>query len=120
MNKKILFDEITKIITIIKPPINNEIIINVKRDFYSIGKEEWVAKEHLRKFLFPFYACGGNSLPNSKTLDTTFFISADWKIRPFEADHRLIIYGDIYSYDGSDFFLNTLGNFNVHISILRQ
>jgi len=116
MGAKVTFNEITKIIEITQAPdANDEIFIDVKEDLYSDGKEDWVANENLRKFYFPVEAVGGNPLPGEKALGTTFFLASDWKIRPYNASHRLIINGNLYSEDGSDFFLDTVGTYTVRI-----
>ena len=116
MGEKVTFNELTKIIEIDEAPdVNNEIFIDVKTDLYSDGKEDWVANENLRKFIFPVQAVGGNPLPGAKNLGTTFFLNSDWKIRPYDADHRLIIDGNLYAEDGSDPFLDTISNYTVRI-----
>lgn len=120
MSEKVIFNEIEKRIIITTPPVDGEIFINVKEDLYSDGKKDWVVNENLRKFIFPINSFGGNSLPGVSSLEPIFVINTDWKIKPYEANHRLIIYGNFYSYDGSDPFLDTIGNYNVHISILRS
>lgn len=116
MGEKVTFNELTKIIEIIEAPdVNGEVFIDVKIDLYSDGKEDWVANENLRKFQFPIIAVGGNPLPGSKALGSTFFISSDWKIRPYNTSHRLIINGNLYSEDGEDPFLDTIGTYTVRI-----
>lgn len=54
-------------------------------------------------------------LPGEKALGSTFFLNSDWKIRPYNASHRLIINGNFYSADGTDPFLDPLGTFTVRI-----
>lgn len=116
MGQKVTFDEITKTINITQAPDGDgETLIDVKQDLYSDGKEDWVANENLRKFEFPIYAVGGNPLPGAKALGSTFFIAADWKIRPYDADHRMTIDGNLYATDGSDPFLDTIGAYTVRI-----
>jgi hypothetical protein len=116
MGEKVTFNELTKIIEIDEAPdVNNEIFIDVKTDLYSDGKEDWVANENLRKFQFPIEAVGGNPLPGEKALGATFFLASDWKIRPYNSSHRLIINGNLYSEDGTDPFLDTIGTHTVRI-----
>ena len=116
MGQKVTFDEINKIIDITQAPDGDgEIFIDVKQDLYSDGKEDWVVTETLRKFIFPIVAVGGNPLPGSKELGSTFFLAADWKIKPYSANHRLTINGNLYSADGSDPFLDPDGSFTVRI-----
>lgn len=116
MGEKVTFNSVTKRITVTEAPdVNDEIYIDVKTDLYSDGKEDWVASEALRKVTFPISAVGGNPLPGSKELGSTFFIRSDWKICPYEASHRLVINGNFYSQDGEDPFLDTVGTYTVRI-----
>ncbi len=115
MGAKVSFDETTKIITVTVAPVGGEILLDVKTDLYSDGKEDWVLNENLRKFRFPIESVGGNPLPGAQELGATFFLAADWKIRPYEASHKIIIDGNLYSEDGSDPFLDTLGPYTVRI-----
>lgn len=115
MSAKVTFNELEKIILISATPVNGEIYIDVKEDLYSSGKKDWVINENLRKFIFPIVSVGGNELPGSKALGATFFLASNWKIRPYEANHKLIINGNLYSDDGSDPFLNTIGTYTVRI-----
>lgn len=116
MGEKVTFNEITKVIEIDEAPdVNGDVLINVKSDLYSDGKEDWVANENLRKFYFPIEAEGGRPLPGEKDLGSSFFLASDWKIQPYDANHRLIIDGNLYSVDGSDPFIDTVSNYPVRI-----
>lgn len=116
MGAKVTFNELIKVIEIDEAPDGNgDILIDVKTDLYSDGKEDWVVNENLRKFIFPIEAIGGNPLPGAKNLGTTFFLDSNWKIRPYNTDHRLIIDGNLYSSDGSDPFLDTIDDYTVRI-----
>jgi hypothetical protein len=116
MGEKVNFNELTKIITITEAPdVNGDIFIDVKTDLYSDGKEDWVSNENLRKFQFPISAVGGNPLPGEKALGSTFFLASDWKIKPYSANHRLTINGNLYAEDGSDAFLDPDGSYTVRI-----
>ena len=95
--------------------MNGDILIDVKGDLYSDGKEDWVVTESLRRVEFPIRSVGGDPLPGSQELGATFFLRPDWKIKPYEASHRLTINGNMYSEDGSDFMLDTDGTFTVRV-----
>jgi len=116
MGAKANFNEITKTIEItLSPDGNGDILIDVKADLYSDGKEDWVVNENLRKFYFPISVTGGKSLPGEKDLGSTFFLASDWKIRPYNASHRMIVDGNLYSDDGSDPFLDSIDPYTVRI-----
>ena len=118
MGAKVSFNSVTRRITItLAPDGDNEIYIDVKTDLYSAGKKDWVATESLRRVKYPIRSVAGdNILPDgSKALGSTYFIRSDWKIEPYEANHKLTVNGNFYSDDGSDPFLDTVGSYTVRI-----
>lgn len=116
MGAKVTFDPLTRIITVTQAPdVNGDIFLDVKVDLYSDGKEDWVANENLRRLAFPVVSVGGNPLPGAKSLGATFFLASDWKIKPYEASHRLTVNGNLYSVDGGDPFIDTVGTYTVRI-----
>jgi len=116
LGAKATFDSVTRIITIIEPPDGNgEILINVKQDLYSDGKEDWRSSEALRRVRFPLRAAGGDALPGAIDSGTTFFLRSDWRILPYNADHKLIVEGDLFREDGGALFLPTADPHTVQI-----
>lgn len=113
------FDSITRTIFITEVPVleNGEYVIdlNIKRDIYSFGKEQWHSTESLRRLAFPIRPVGGDSRPSGNPLGSTFFLASDWKIAPYEADHRLRVLGNFYAEDGTSVFKRTVGAFNVFV-----
>lgn len=115
MGAKATFDPLTRIIALTESPdANGDVVFDVAVDLYSDGKEDWVAEEDLRRLRFPVRSVGGDPKPGGY-LGSTFFLASDWKIRPYDADHRLIVVGNLYSEDASDPFLDTLGDYTVRI-----
>jgi hypothetical protein len=115
MGSKATFDPLTRIITLTEAPDSNgDVLLDIKVDLYSDGKEDWVADESLRRLIFPLSAVGGNPIPGG-ALGSSFFIRADWKIRPYNADHRLLVEGNLYAADESDPFLETEGDYTVKV-----
>lgn len=113
------FNHVTKHIEITKTPVLEGsawvIDIDFKVDVYSEGKEDWKVNTDLQKFVFPVSSVGGEPLPGSKKLGSTFFIAPDWKIKPYEGDHTLRINGNIYSEDGQSPYVGTTGTYNVMV-----
>ena len=60
-------------------------------------------------------AVGGNPLPGSKSLGSTFFLANDWKIKPYEANHVFRVDGNLYAPDGTSPFIQTDGVFNIFL-----
>lgn len=115
MGQKVTFDPINKIIQVHIAPVSGEIGLDVKVDLYSDMKEDWEADPSLFKYRLPITSVGGNPLPGSKALGSTFFLQPPWKIRPYEADHRFLVNGNLYSTDGTSPYTTTVGTFNVII-----
>lgn len=116
MAEKVTFDPINRIIQITQAPdINDQVVIDINKHIYSDGKEDWISNDSLRKLKFPISVVGGDPITDAKKLGATFFINYGWKIRPYDADHTLIIEGNVYSDDGSSPFIQTAGSYNVSI-----
>ena len=61
---------------------------------------------------------GGNALGGGVLLGAYYFLTNGWKIRPQEADHTLIVEGNLFPVpDTAGLFVNTLGQFNVIIAL---
>ena len=77
---------------------------------------DWVALSDNSKYLPAFRTVGGDSISSTKELGITFFMINDWKIRPYEGNHRLLVEGNVYTDPyGSSIFVPTLGNYNIVI-----
>lgn len=87
------------------------------KDMYSRWKE-WVATSNNSKYLPAMSVLGGDPLPGGRYLGTTYFLENGWKVRPYEGNHTLSISGNIYSRDGTDPFVNTIGSYNVRIMLV--
>lgn len=80
---------------------------------YSRWKE-WVQTGDNAKYAQAFYGLGGDPLGGGKFIASYFFLMNGWRIRPMEANHTLIIDGNVGVYGGGDQpVVPTLGNFNV-------
>jgi len=101
MGAKVTFDPTTYEIQVTLAPSSGIITLDFRRDIYSDGKEDWRVIDALSKHAFPIRAVGGDPLPGSLALDPTFFISAPWRILPYDADHELIVVGNVYREDGA-------------------
>ncbi len=119
MANNIDYDTITRTIFVTTPPtlVDGEWVVDldVKIDFYSDAKEDWLLEDRLNKLKFPFRSVGGDELPGSKSLGATYFLDSDWKIKPYEASHVFKINGNLYSEDGTSPFQPTVGDYNIMI-----
>ena len=108
---KVVFDGDRELI-IANPGVKS---LDVRSDLYSEWKR-WFATSDNSKFSKAFNVIGGNKLPDDQ-LGLTYFLLGNWKIRPYEGDHRLRIKGNLYKEDKSDPIADTIGNFKVTISM---
>jgi len=61
---------------------------------------------------------GADSISETKRLGSTFFLINGWRIRPQEANHRLIVIGNLYTDPAGDSpFVSTVGSFNIVIEM---
>lgn len=87
-------------------------------EIYSRWKE-WTTSGTNLKFEPAFQnSVGGNALGGGVLLGAYYFLTNGWKIRPQEADHTLIVEGNLFPVpDTAGLFVNTLGSFNVIIAL---
>jgi hypothetical protein len=69
------------------------------------------------QYLPAFNVIGGETISYGTAIGRTFFLINGWKIRTWEGDHRLTVYGNLFTSDGSSPFVPTLGNYNVTIEM---
>lgn len=96
------FDGNTKIIS-----LNTGITLFTITDLYSDWKR-WVATSDNAKFQPAFRYVGGDPTIPGQSLGTTYFLLNSWKIRPYNAEHTLIVEGNIFTDDQSSAFIHTL------------
>lgn len=117
MAVKVDYDTDKRIIYVTLAPTDGVVNLDVQTDLYSDIKEDWRSNATLNKFMMPISSVGGNPLPGSKTLGDTYFLETPWKIRPYEADHKLAINGNLFARDGSSVMVPTIGNYNVLVEM---
>lgn len=97
--------------------------LDVQVDLYSDLKEDWLANANGELgYDFPFYeSVGGNFLTTGKYLSGFYFLKSGWRIRPDEADHELLIEGNLYSGEEPAEALTTatLGAYTVLVNLSR-
>jgi hypothetical protein len=111
LTHKVVFDGEARLI-IITPPTTT---LDVKEDLYSSWKE-WMLVRDNSKFIAAFEAVGGQDLPGSQVLGSTYFLINGWRIRPYEADINLTVIGNLYTREGDSPFVKTLGSWNTNIN----
>jgi hypothetical protein len=86
-------------------------------DVYSRWKD-WVRDGTNSKWDRAFEnSLGGDPLGGGTNLGSYFFLTNGWVIRPQEANHQLIVTGNLFPVpDTAPVFTGTVGNFNVLIT----
>lgn len=75
--------------------------------------EDWCATSDNAKYLPAFSHVGGNDLGGGLFMANYMFLENGWRVRPMEANHTLIITGNLVVSGGGVPVVPTLGNFNV-------
>jgi len=93
--------------------------VNVQQDLYSDWKEHVLATDDV-KFPPALRAIGGDPVGGGNSAGRTFFLQNGFQLRPDEADHTLIIDGNLYHDDGLDVIVPTLGGYTVLVEHSRS
>ena len=97
MGVKLYADTTAKTLVVtLAPDVNDKIELSVQVDIWSDLIEDWEATLALRKFYFPLVAIGGQTISAGK-LGTTYVLLDPWQIAPYEADHEMIINGNLFT-----------------------
>ena len=62
-----------------------------------------------------FRVVGGDPIGGGLFVASYFFLTNDWRVRPFEGNHTLTIEGNLFVDGGGIPVVPTLGNFNVSV-----
>jgi hypothetical protein len=94
---KLYADTTTKTLIVTQAPDGDgKITIDAQVDVWSDLEEDWASTLALRRFTFPLIAIGGQTISAGK-LGTTYVLLDPWQIAPYEADHDLIIDGNLFT-----------------------
>jgi len=109
---RVTFDGPNKLIL-----INNGVTsIDIKSHLYSSWKQ-WMLNRDNTKYLAAMRGVGGDPTIPGRFLGSTFFLINGWKIRTWEGNHRLEVDGNLFSDDGANPFVPTLGDWNIVTSL---
>ena len=80
-HEKLAFDPDERLVRVAADFSDGVFVLNVARDLYSAGKEDWLDDPVLNKMRFPVTAIGGDPIPGG-VLGTTYLLTDGWKIDP--------------------------------------
>ena len=113
--EKVTHDAVNRLIIVTEAPVAGRTTIDVLGELYSASKRAWLTDLSLNRLVFPWAAEGGTLLPSGQTTPRAFILRDPWKIRPYEADHNLVLAGNIFAETGA-LTVPTLGAFRVEVS----
>lgn len=76
---------------------------------------DWVTLSDNAKYLPAFRQAGGDDLGGGLSIPAYMFLLNGWRVRPMEANHALIITGNLFVDGGGVPVVGTLGAFNVSV-----
>lgn len=121
MGVKVQFIGSTRTIQVtLAPDASGSVYLDFRTDVYSDGKEDWQLTASLGGMKFPVRPIGGDPISNQVSLGATFFLDFGWRIAPYEADHDFLIEGNVYTAEGDNPVLNTVGSYNVRTELVRS
>jgi len=112
--QKVVFDGPNKLII-----VNQDITeLDFRIDVYSAWKE-WVIDPNQTnsKYVSAVTAIGGDDLPGSRVLGTTYFLENGWRMRTWEGDHSLTVTGNVFTREGEPIFVPTINPWTITINL---
>lgn len=76
---------------------------------------DWVAQSDNAKYLPAMRQVGGDELGGGLFIPIYIFLLNGWRVRPMEANHSLVITGNLFVEGGGVPVVNTLGAYNVAV-----
>ncbi len=115
MAEKVTFDGIKKRIIV----NYGEDALDAERDIYSAWKRWNVQLDDgdNAKYLQALRTVGGDPIGGSQIISPYFFLLNGWRLKPYEATHRLVVDGNLFVDEGGTPFVPTSGAHNVVIEM---
>lgn len=76
---------------------------------------DWAATGDNVKYGMVIRQVGSDDLGSGLAIPPYYFLQGAWRVRPMEADHLLVITGNLFVEGGGQPVVNTLGDFNVSV-----
>jgi hypothetical protein len=77
---------------------------------------DWLAEGDNAKYGTIFRQVGADDLGGGLSIPPYFFLQGDWRVRPMEANHNLIITGNLFVEGGGVPVVQTLGTYQVNVN----
>jgi hypothetical protein len=76
---------------------------------------DWAATSDNLKYGMVIRQVGSDDLGGGLSIPPYYFLQGDWRVRPMEASHTLIITGNLFVEGGGVPVVQTLGSYNVSV-----
>jgi hypothetical protein len=113
--QKVTFDGPNRLILI----NYGELTIDFKEDVYSAWKE-WLKDPNHKEnagYAPAISVVGGDVLPGSRQLGSTYFLENGWRMRTWENDHALTVTGNVFTREGNPVFVPTLQPWTITVNL---
>jgi hypothetical protein len=77
---------------------------------------DWLATDDNAKYGAVFRTAGGDDLGDGLLIPPYYFLQGAWRVRPMEANHTLVITGNLFVDGGGVPVVNTLGGYQVNVN----
>ena len=77
---------------------------------------DWLALDDNAKYGAVFRQVGGDDLGAGLSIPPYFFLQGMWRVRPMEANHNLMITGNLFVEGGGVPVVQTLGTYQVNVN----
>lgn len=78
--------------------------------------EDWMVNDDNLKYKPALYHVGGIDLGSGLYIPNYFFLANDWRVRPLENDHTLVITGNLFVDGGGVPVVRTIGQYQVNVN----
>jgi hypothetical protein len=105
--------------SIIFEPLTKRIILDVTSVTASqiwVAWIDWVATSDNSKYLPALKQIGGDALGSGLLIPPYIFLLNGWRVKPMEADHDLVITGNLFVEGGGVPVVRTQGQFQVNVN----
>ena len=76
---------------------------------------DWASASDNSKYGAVLSHVGGDELGGGLLIPNYIFLNDGWRVRPMEANHNLVVTGNLFVTGGGVPVVNTLGNYNVSV-----
>lgn len=78
--------------------------------------EDWATLSDNVKYGMVIRQVGSDDLGGGLSIPPYYFLQGDWRVRPMESDHTLVITGNLFVDGGGVPVVRTLGDFQVNVN----